>query len=232
MFNFATAYSSGSLKDLEHLSVAPLTLRRTIERLVRAEIANVRAGQPAQIVVKVNALVDTDVIDLLYEASEAGVSQTLIVRGMCALRPGVPGLSSRIAVKSIIGRFLEHSRIIVFANGFPVPHPANLVFISSADWMTRNLDWRVEALVPILNPTVHAQVLDEIVMNNVLDTANSWALKADGEYVRVPAPGDSNGTHTHDAHVYFQTHNSLSGRGTGSVSGEAHGFHRSRENDI
>jgi polyphosphate kinase len=141
LFNFCSGYSIASLKDLEHLEVAPVTLRRALEDLIVAEIRNARAGKPAHIIAKMNALVDTAIIDLLYEASEAGANVTLIVRGMCSLRPGVPGLSSRIVVKSIVGRFLEHSRIFTFANGHAVPSPENLVFISSADMMTRNLDW-------------------------------------------------------------------------------------------
>lgn len=141
LFNFCSGYSIASLKDLEHLEVAPVTLRRSLEDHIMNEIQNAKDGFPAHIVAKMNALVDTSMIDLMYEASEAGVNITLIVRGMCSLRPGVPGLSSRIVVKSIVGRFLEHSRIFAFANGYSVPSRENLVFITSADMMTRNLDW-------------------------------------------------------------------------------------------
>jgi polyphosphate kinase len=184
--------------------VAPVTLRRALEEHIVNEIENARDGLPAHIIAKVNALVDTSIIDLLYEASEAGVNVTLIVRGMCSLRPGVPGLSSRIVVKSIVGRFLEHSRIVTFANGHAVPSPENLVFISSADWMTRNLDWRVEALIPILNPTVHRQVLNEVLVQNILDEANSWSLRADGAYVRVTDLLPKRDAPPHDAHTYFR----------------------------
>ena len=181
-----------------------MTLRRALEEHIVNEIENARDGLPAHIIAKVNALVDTSIIDLLYEASEAGVNVTLIVRGMCSLRPGVPGLSSRIVVKSIVGRFLEHSRIVTFANGHAVPSPENLVFISSADWMTRNLDWRVEALIPILNPTVHRQVLNEVLVQNILDEANSWSLRADGAYVRVTDLLPKRDAPPHDAHTYFR----------------------------
>ena len=213
LFNFCSGYSIAALKEMEHLAVAPATLRSTLERLIRAEMDNARAGLPASILAKVNALVDTALIDLLYEASEAGVNITLVVRGMCSLRPGVPGLSSRIYVKSVVGRFLEHSRIVAFGNGFPMPSARNLLFISSADWMTRNLDWRVEALVPILNPTVHRQVLHEVLVQNVIDEANSWALSADGFYERVLDPAAPRAREPHNAHAYFMTHESLSGRG-------------------
>lgn len=139
LFNFCSAYSTASLQELETLAVAPFNLRGTLEALIEAEIANARAGLPAHVVVKCNSLVDTGLIKLLYRASEAGVNVSAVVRGMCALRPGIPGLSSRIRVKSIVGRFLEHSRIVTFANGHAIPSPDNKVFISSADWMTRNL---------------------------------------------------------------------------------------------
>ena len=139
LFNFCSAYSTASLQELETLAVAPFNLRGTLEALIETEIANARAGLPAHVVVKCNSLVDTGLIKLLYRASEEGVNVSAVVRGMCALRPGIPGLSSRIRVKSIVGRFLEHSRIVTFANGHAIPSPDNKVFISSADWMTRNL---------------------------------------------------------------------------------------------
>jgi polyphosphate kinase len=215
LFNFMTGY--GKPYDLELIAVAPVTLRTRLEELIRAEIANARAGLPAGIWVKVNALVDNKIINLLYEASEAGVEIDVVVRGMCALRPGVAGLSSRIRVKSIVGRFLEHSRIVVFANGARLPSPQSSVFMSSADWMTRNLDWRVEALVPLINPTVHAQVLDEIMTQVIEDEVNSWRLASDGEYARVhdfkapPTPRERE--EEQDSHAYFMSKPSLSGRG-------------------
>jgi polyphosphate kinase len=217
LFNFMTGY--GKPYDLELIAVAPVTLRTRLEELIRVEIANARAGLPSGIWVKVNALVDVKIINLLYEASEAGVEVDLVVRGMCALRPGVAGLSSRIRVKSVIGRFLEHSRILVFANGTRWPSPNAAVFMSSADWMTRNLDWRVEALVPLVNPTVHAQVLGEIMTQVIEDEVNSWRLGSDGEYTRVhafrspPTAGELEAEP--DSHRYFMRVPSLSGRGKG-----------------
>lgn len=241
LFNFMTSLRKPY--DLERLAVAPVSLRGALESHIRDEIDNARAGFPAGIWAKMNALVDPSLIDLLYTASEAGVNITLIVRGICALRPGVPGLSSRITVKSIVGRFLEHSRVTAFGNKHALPSTHALLYMSSADWMTRNLDWRVEALVPLENPTVHAQVLDQVLAKSVEDVANSWILGSDGEYRRVQVEdgpstdglGSAIEVHTGaqrpawggDAHEYFLSTESLSGRGKAT---HPHGRERDWDN--
>lgn len=219
LFNYITAYREPpeAGPDLEKIVMSPFALESHLIELIAKEAKAAAAGRPSGIWAKMNSLVDGDVIDALYKASQAGVPIRLVIRGICCLRPGVPGLSETIQVKSVIGRYLEHSRIVCFANGEALPSEQAKVYMSSADWMDRNLKRRVESFVPIEVDTVHRQVLNQIMVANLNDDLQSWEMAGDGSYRRLEPVDKSNGF---SAHRYFMDNPSLSGRGSALVVSE------------
>ena len=214
VFNYVGG--SAEPEGLENLAIAPLTLKTRLIDLIGAEADHARAGKPAMIWAKMNSVIEEDVIDALYAASQAGVQISLVIRGICGLRPGVTGLSENIRVKSIIGRFLEHSRIVCFGNGHGLPSRRARVFLSSADWMGRNLTRRVETLVEAMNPTVKAQIVDQIMAANLADVAQSWVMRADGGFDRATQPLEGR---AFNCHRFFMQNPSLSGRGSAGAAG-------------